>query len=131
VNKMAAEALIDTSRIGETLSSSASLTSQVMAMANAAPTAPISASALFAFGEGSSFVTRFYYSISLHSANKKGIALSAATAQGSCAHATTTTLQFMQQGECKSVAAHTNWVTKRNCSTVHIHDVIRNSEFAH
>ena len=100
---MAAEALIDTSRIGETLSSSASLTSQVMAMANAAPTAPISASALFAFGEGSSFVTRFYYSISLHSANKKGIALSAATAQGSCAHATTTTLQFMQQGECKSV----------------------------
>jgi hypothetical protein len=50
---------MDRASIGETLSSSASLTSQVMAMASAAPTAPISASVLFAFGEGKSFITRF------------------------------------------------------------------------
>jgi hypothetical protein len=55
---MTAEAPIDTTSIGETLSSSASLTSHVMAMASAAPTAPISASVLFAFGEGNSFITQ-------------------------------------------------------------------------
>jgi hypothetical protein len=52
---------MDRASIGETLSSSASLTNQVMAMASAAPTAPMSASVLFAFGEGNSFITRFYY----------------------------------------------------------------------
>jgi hypothetical protein len=95
-----------------------------MAMASAAPTAPISASVLFAFGEGNSFITRFDYTFSLHSANNEGIALPATTAQCRCTHATTTTLQFMQQGKRKTVAAHANWVTKRNCSTVHVHDVI-------
>jgi hypothetical protein len=56
---MTAEAPMDRASIGETLSSNASLTSQVMAIASAAPTAPMSASVLFAFGEGNSFITRF------------------------------------------------------------------------
>jgi hypothetical protein len=54
---MTAVAPIDSASIGETLSSNASLTSQVMAIASAVPTAPISASVLFAFGEGNSFIT--------------------------------------------------------------------------
>jgi hypothetical protein len=52
---------MDRASIGETLSSNASLTSQVMAIASAAPTAPMSASVLFACGEGKSFITQFHY----------------------------------------------------------------------
>jgi hypothetical protein len=51
---MTAEAPIDSASIGETLSRSASHTIQVIAMLIAAPTAPVSASLLLAFGDGKS-----------------------------------------------------------------------------
>jgi hypothetical protein len=55
VNKMTVVAPIDSTRIGATLSSNASLTSHVIAIPSAAPTAPITVSLLFALGDGKRF----------------------------------------------------------------------------
>jgi hypothetical protein len=43
----------------------------------------------------------------------------------------TTAMKFVQDGESQTVTAHTNGVTQCNCSTVDVHDFIRDAKFAH
>ena len=66
-----------------------------------------------------------------NSANEQCIALATAAAQRHSAHAAAAATKFVQNRECKPIAAHPDGVPECDCATVDVGDLIGDAELSH